>query len=135
MSLYPSNVWARAAAAFGGVDEPRERMWLSPVDVSGPLLDQLAAEWRSLGIHAVIGVIERESERPGTLYNAHSEVREQGDRVPAMVVHQLADGDREALALGLVAAIEVPGRAAKMSNLDNQLPAKLGKIASVLHVN
>ena len=45
-------------------------MWLSSVDVPGPLVDELAAAWRSLGIHAVIGVIERESERPGTLYNA-----------------------------------------------------------------
>ena len=33
-------------------------------------MDELAAACRSLGIHAVIGVNERESERPGTLYNA-----------------------------------------------------------------
>ena len=43
-------------------------MWLSSVDVPGPLVDELVAACRSLGIHVVIGVNERESERPGTLY-------------------------------------------------------------------
>ena len=70
VSLYPSNAWARTAASFGGSDELWERMWSSSVDVPGPLVDELAAACRSLGIHAVIGVNERESERPGTLYNA-----------------------------------------------------------------
>jgi len=70
VSLYPSNVWARKAAAFDGCDELWERMWLSSVDVPGPLVDGLVAACRSLGVHAVIGVNERESERPGTLYNA-----------------------------------------------------------------
>jgi nitrilase len=70
VSLYPSNGWARKAASFGGVDELWERMWLSSVDVPGPLVDELAAACRTLGIHAVIGVNERESERPGTLYNS-----------------------------------------------------------------
>ena len=70
VSLYPSNAWAQKAAAFGGSDELWERMWLSSVDVPGPLVDELAAVCRSLGIHAVVGVNERESERPGTLYNA-----------------------------------------------------------------
>jgi len=70
VSLYPSNAWARAAAAFGGSDELWERMWLSSVDVPGPLVDELADVCRARGIHAVIGVNERESDRPGTLYNA-----------------------------------------------------------------
>ncbi len=70
ISLYPSNAWARKAAAFGGADELWERMWASSVDVPGPLVDELAAACRSLGIHAVVGVNERESQRPGTLYNA-----------------------------------------------------------------
>src|SRR3954453_16861507 len=69
VSLYPSNAWARQAASFGGSDELWERMWLSSVDVPGPLVDELAQACRALGIHAVIGVNERESERPGTLYN------------------------------------------------------------------
>ena len=43
VSLYPSNAWARKAAAFGGSDELWERMWLSSVDVPGPLVDELAA--------------------------------------------------------------------------------------------
>jgi nitrilase len=70
VSLYPSNAWAQKAAAFGGSDELWERMWLSSVDVPGPLVDELVAACRSLGIHAVVGVNERESERPGSLYNA-----------------------------------------------------------------
>src|SRR5687768_7563851 len=69
VSVYPSNSWARAAAAFGGADELWERMWLSSVDVPGPLVDELAAVCAARGIHAVVGVNERESGRPGTLYN------------------------------------------------------------------
>jgi nitrilase len=69
LSLYPSNAWARAAAAFGGSDELWERMWHSAVDVPGPLVDELAAACHARGLHVVIGVNERESERSGTLYN------------------------------------------------------------------
>src|SRR3954465_12291966 len=69
VSLYPSNSWARAAASFGGAGEVWERMWASSVDVPGPLVDELAAVCASRGMHAVVGVNERESERPGTLYN------------------------------------------------------------------
>jgi nitrilase len=70
VSLYPSNSWAKASAAFGGSDELWERMWLSSLDVPGPLVDELVEVCRARDIHAVIGVNERESERPGTLYNA-----------------------------------------------------------------
>jgi nitrilase len=70
VSLYPSNIWARAAAGFGGFDELWERMWASSVDVPGPLVDQLADACAEHGVHCVIGVNERESERPGTLYNS-----------------------------------------------------------------
>jgi nitrilase len=69
VSLYPSNSWAKASASFGGSDELWERMWASSVDVPGPLVDELAAVCRERKIHAVIGVNERESQRPGTLYN------------------------------------------------------------------
>src|SRR5919112_4551009 len=69
VSLYPSNAWAKASAAFGGFDALWERMWLNSVDVPGPLMDELAAVCRARQIHAVIGVNERESARPGTLYN------------------------------------------------------------------
>lgn len=69
VSVYPSNAWAHKAATFGGADELWERMWLSSVDVPGPLVDELVAGCRRHDIHLVIGVNERESERPGTLYN------------------------------------------------------------------
>jgi predicted amidohydrolase len=69
VSLYPSNGWAKASASFGGSDELWERMWLSSLDVPGPLVDELVAVCRARGIHAAIGVNERESDRPGTLYN------------------------------------------------------------------
>jgi nitrilase len=67
--LYPSNAWARQAAAFSGFDELWERMWENSVDVPGPLVDRLADACREHSIHCAIGVNERESERPGSLYN------------------------------------------------------------------
>jgi nitrilase len=69
VSVYPSNAWAKAAAGFGGADELWERMWLSALDVPGPLLEELTAVCRARGLHAVVGVNERESARPGSLYN------------------------------------------------------------------
>src|SRR5918993_2422608 len=69
ISLYPSNAWAKASAGFAGSDALWERMWTSAVDVPGPLVDALVAVCRNRGIHAVIGLNERESERPGSLYN------------------------------------------------------------------
>jgi nitrilase len=66
--LYPSNRWARGAAAFGGWDELWERLHGNAVDVPGPLVDELAAATARLGIHAVIGINERDG---GTLYNAY----------------------------------------------------------------
>jgi nitrilase len=68
--LYPSNAWAKSAAAFDGCDELWERLWDNSVDVPGPLVDRLGAACREHGVHLAIGVNERESERPGTLYNA-----------------------------------------------------------------
>jgi nitrilase len=67
--LYPSNAWARGAAGFAGWDEFWERLWENSVDVPGPLLDRLANVCHERGLFCVIGVNERESERPGTLYN------------------------------------------------------------------
>jgi nitrilase len=67
--LYPSGSWAKAAAAFGGFDELWERLWANSVDVPGPLTDRIAAACAELGIHVAIGVNERESDRPGSLYN------------------------------------------------------------------
>jgi predicted amidohydrolase len=67
--LYPSNAWARGAAGFGGWDDLWERLWANSVDVPGPLLDRLVAVCCERELFCVIGVNERESERPGTLYN------------------------------------------------------------------
>ena len=67
--LYPSNAWARGAAGFGGWDELWERLWENAVDVPGPLLDRLVEVCRERELFCAIGVNERESERPGTLYN------------------------------------------------------------------
>ena len=69
LSLYPSNRWARAAASFGGFDELWELMWGSSVDVPGPEIDRLVEACSAHDVHCAIGVNERESERPGTLYN------------------------------------------------------------------
>jgi nitrilase len=67
--LYPSNAWAKGAAAFDGWDELWERLWENSVDVPGPLVDRLVEACRERGLHAVVGVNERERERPGSLYN------------------------------------------------------------------
>jgi nitrilase len=67
--LYPSNAWARAASSFSGLDELWERLWEESVDVPGPLLDPLVEACRERGVHCAIGVNERESDRPGSLYN------------------------------------------------------------------
>jgi nitrilase len=64
--LYPSNAWAREAAGFGGWDELWERLWANSVDVPGPLLVGVCRERE---LFCVLGVNERESRRPGTLYN------------------------------------------------------------------
>ncbi len=70
VAVYPGNDWAHDAGSFAGWDELWERLWASSVDVPGPLTDRLADRCRELGIHCAIGVNERESERPGSLYNA-----------------------------------------------------------------
>ncbi len=69
VSLYPSNVWAKAASAFGGFDELWERMWESSIDVPGPEVDRLIEACRRHGVLCAIGVNERQSDRPGSLYN------------------------------------------------------------------
>jgi nitrilase len=67
--LYPSNAWARKSAAFAGSDVLWERLWQNSVDVPGPVVDRLVDACREHDIHVAIGVNERESERPGSLYN------------------------------------------------------------------
>jgi nitrilase len=67
--LYPSQSWAAPAASFGAMEELWERLWANSVDVPGPLVEELVAGCARAGVYCAIGVNERESERPGTLYN------------------------------------------------------------------
>jgi predicted amidohydrolase len=69
VSVYPSNAWAKAASSFGGFDGLWERMWESSVDIPGPEVQQLIAACQEHRVLCAIGVNERESERPGSLYN------------------------------------------------------------------
>jgi nitrilase len=69
ISVYPSASWAGAAGRFSGVDELWDRMWDSSLDIPGPLVDELVAVCAARGVHLVVGVNERESDRVGTLYN------------------------------------------------------------------
>lgn len=68
--VYPSNSWGMNAGSFEGFDQLWERLWENSVDVPGPHVDRLAEACRETGLHCAIGVNERESERPGSLYNA-----------------------------------------------------------------
>lgn len=68
LSFYPTSSITQSRHDEGMLDL-FERMWLSAVDVPGPAVDRLAHLCAELGIHLAIGVNERESERPGTLYN------------------------------------------------------------------
>ena len=67
--LYPSGSWAHDAGSFSGWDELWERLWENSVDVPGPLTRRIAEACAEHDIHCAIGVNERESERPGSLYN------------------------------------------------------------------
>ena len=51
-------------------DELWERMWASSIDVPGPEVELLVDACREHRVVCAIGVNERESERPGTLYNS-----------------------------------------------------------------
>jgi predicted amidohydrolase len=66
--LYPSNRWAKGASDFAGWDELWERLHANSLDVPGPLVAELAAAAERLGIHAVVGINERDG---GSLYNAY----------------------------------------------------------------
>ena len=66
--FYPKS-WLTKSNWDGGQTALYERMWMNSVDVPGPLTDRLAAACAELGVHLVIGVNERESDRPGSLYN------------------------------------------------------------------
>ncbi|HEX2293814.1 MAG TPA: carbon-nitrogen hydrolase family protein [Actinomycetota bacterium] len=67
--LYPSGAWGHEAARFDGFDEMWTRLWESSVDVPGPHVDKLVSACAEHDVYCVIGVNERESDRPGSLYN------------------------------------------------------------------
>jgi nitrilase len=68
--LYPSWAWAHDAVTFAKGDELWERLWENSVDVGDAHVERLAGVCRERHIHCVIGVNEREDERPGSLYNS-----------------------------------------------------------------
>jgi nitrilase len=68
--VYPSWAWAHDAVTFARGDELWERLWENSVDVNGPHVERIAGVCRERSLHCVIGVNEREDERPGSLYNS-----------------------------------------------------------------
>ena len=70
VSVYPSGAWAHQAAQFGGFDVMWERLWASSIEVPGAAIDKVAAACAERGIYCVLGINEREIERPGSLYNS-----------------------------------------------------------------
>ena len=73
--LYPSNKWAAGASSFSGWNEFWERLLANAVEVPGPLVDELVAACERFGIHAVVGINERDR---GTLYNAFLTIGPEG---------------------------------------------------------
>ncbi|HEY7876379.1 MAG TPA: carbon-nitrogen hydrolase family protein [Actinomycetota bacterium] len=69
VSLYPSGAWGYRAARFDGFDEMWTRLWDGSIDVPGPHIDKLVAACAEHDVYCVMGLNERESERPGSLYN------------------------------------------------------------------
>jgi nitrilase len=63
VSFYPQRQWGDADPSLW------ERFYNSAVEVPGPLVDRLLEACRTHGVHAVIGVNEREPRRSGSVYN------------------------------------------------------------------
>ena len=70
VSVYPSGAWGHQASQFGGFDEMWERLWASSIEVPGPAIDKLVAACAERGIYCALGINERETDRPGSLYNS-----------------------------------------------------------------
>jgi len=124
--VYQSNAWARGATAFGGWDELWERLWENSVDVGGPHVQALVDACARHDIHCVIGVNEREDERPGSLYNAMLTIGPEGlvhrhrKLMPTMqerMFHGVGAGDD-------LAAVDLPGigRVGGLICWENRMP-------------
>jgi nitrilase len=124
--LYPSNSWAGGATAFSGWDELWERLWDNSVDVGGPHVQALVDACARHDIHCVIGVNEREDERPGSLYNTMLTLGPEGlvhrhrKLMPTMqerTFHGVGAGDD-------LAAVELPGvgRVGGLICWENRMP-------------
>jgi nitrilase len=124
--LYQSNAWARGATAFGGWDELWERLWENSVDVGGPHVQTLVDACARHDIHCVIGVNEREDQRPGSLYNAMLTLGPEGlvhrhrKLMPTMqerIFHGFGAGDD-------LEAVELPGigRVGGLICWENRMP-------------
>jgi|Tabmets5t2r1_1033131.scaffolds.fasta_scaffold03597_4 nitrilase len=123
--LYPSGAWAHDAGSFSGWDELWERLWANSVDVPGPLTERLASRCAELGLHCAIGVNERESDRPGSLYNTLLLIGPEGltwkhrKLMPTMherLFHGVGDGDD-------LAVTETPvGRIGGLICWENRMP-------------
>jgi nitrilase len=124
--LYQSNAWARGATAFGGWDELWERLWENSVDVGGPHVQTLVDACARHDIHCVIGVNEREDERPGSLYNTMLTLGPEGlvhrhrKLMPTMqerIFHGVGAGDD-------LEAVELPGigRVGGLICWENRMP-------------
>jgi nitrilase len=123
--LYPSGAWAHDAGSFSGWDELWERLWANSVDVPGPLTERLASRCEELGLHCAIGVNERESDRPGSLYNTLLLIGPEGltwkhrKLMPTMherLFHGVGDGDD-------LAVTETPvGRIGGLICWENRMP-------------
>jgi nitrilase len=69
---YPSSAWAKALAGWGdeGAKEAFGLLHRESLELPSADADRLAATAREHGVWLVIGVNERDRERPGTLYNS-----------------------------------------------------------------
>ena len=124
--VYQSNAWARGATAFGGWDELWERLWENSVDVGGPHVQTLVDACARHDIHCVIGVNEREDQRPGSLYNTMLTLGPEGlvhrhrKLMPTMqerIFHGVGAGDD-------LEAVELPGvgRVGGLICWENRMP-------------
>ncbi len=70
ISLYPSSRWAHSCARFSpAATDLHRRMWEAALEIPGPRATRLATAARKARAWVAIGVNERDTARPGTLWN------------------------------------------------------------------